>query len=145
MEADVKLHIMPAINDQMRDRMRLRTGGTANWRCGRDQWRVDGLWRRRGASAAKGAIAIFTKSATLQYAKENIRINLAHPGWADTPLTEKRFSDSVVRQGCSTAHRWVGSAPPRISPMGAVPGVRRVIFGHQFRTGHRWRHDSAVA
>jgi len=49
-------------------------------------------------SAAKGAIAIFTKSAALQYAKENIRINSVHPGYADTPLTEQRFSDPAVRQ-----------------------------------------------
>jgi len=49
-------------------------------------------------SAAKGAITIFTKSAALQYAKENIRINSVHPGYADTPLTEKRFSDPAVRQ-----------------------------------------------
>jgi NAD(P)-dependent dehydrogenase (short-subunit alcohol dehydrogenase family) len=50
-------------------------------------------------SAAKGAIAIFTKSAALQYAKENIRINSVHPGYAFTPLTEKRFGDPTVRQG----------------------------------------------
>jgi NAD(P)-dependent dehydrogenase (short-subunit alcohol dehydrogenase family) len=44
-------------------------------------------------SAAKGAITIFTKSAALQYAKENIRINSVHPGYADTPLTEKPCDD----------------------------------------------------
>src|SRR4029453_4645013 len=49
-------------------------------------------------SAAKGAITIFTKSAALQYAKENIRINSVHPGYADTPLTLKRFRDPAVRQ-----------------------------------------------
>ena len=45
-----------------------------------------------------GAITVFTKSAALQYAKENIRINSVHPGYADTPLTEQRFSDPAVRQ-----------------------------------------------
>ena len=30
--------------------------------------------------------------------KENIRINSVHPGYADTPLTQKRFSDPAVRQ-----------------------------------------------
>lgn len=49
-------------------------------------------------SAAKGAIALFTKSAALQYAKENIRINSVHPGYADTPLTEERFADPAVRE-----------------------------------------------
>ena len=49
-------------------------------------------------SAAKGAITTFTKSAALQYAKENIRINSVHPGYADTPLTEGRFHDPAVRE-----------------------------------------------
>lgn len=49
-------------------------------------------------SAAKGAITSFTKSAALQYARENIRINSVHPGYADTPLTEQRFADPAVRQ-----------------------------------------------
>ena len=49
-------------------------------------------------SAAKGAITIFTKSAALQYAKENIRINSVHPGYVDKPLSEPRFNDPGVRQ-----------------------------------------------
>ncbi len=49
-------------------------------------------------SAAKGAITTFTKSAALQYAKENIRINSVHPGYADTPLTDRRFNDPTIRQ-----------------------------------------------
>ncbi len=48
--------------------------------------------------AAKGAITTFTKSAALGYAKENIRINFIHPGHADIPFTDKRFSDPAVRQ-----------------------------------------------
>jgi len=49
-------------------------------------------------SAAKGAITTFTKSAALQYAKEGIRINSVHPGYADTPLTAGRFHDPSIRQ-----------------------------------------------
>ncbi len=47
-------------------------------------------------SAAKGAIRIFTKTAALQYAKENIRVNSIHPGYAMTPLTAERFSDPAL-------------------------------------------------
>ena len=49
-------------------------------------------------SAAKGAIRIFTKSAALQYARENIRVNSVHPGYADTPLTREVFAPPEVRE-----------------------------------------------
>ena len=38
-------------------------------------------------SAAKGAITLFTKSAALQYAKDQIRVNSVHPGFIETPMT----------------------------------------------------------
>jgi cyclopentanol dehydrogenase len=43
--------------------------------------------------AAKGAIRLFTKSAAIQYAKGNIRVNSVHPGYAATPLTQRGYSD----------------------------------------------------
>mgnify|MGYP003993693733 CR=1 FL=1 len=49
-------------------------------------------------SAAKGAIRLFTKTAALQYAAENIRVNSIHPGYATTPLTSERFSDPAVNE-----------------------------------------------
>jgi len=47
--------------------------------------------------AAKGAIRLFTKSAAVQYAKENIRVNSVHPGYAHTPLTDAGYSHEVGR------------------------------------------------
>ena len=44
-------------------------------------------------AAAKGAIRLFTKSAALQYATENIRVNSVHPGYAMTPLNKKPLAE----------------------------------------------------
>ena len=44
--------------------------------------------------AAKGAIRLFTKSAAIQYAKENIRVNSVHPGYAHTPLTQRGYANA---------------------------------------------------
>jgi cyclopentanol dehydrogenase len=41
--------------------------------------------------AAKGAIRLFTKSAAIQYAKDNIRVNSVHPGYCLTPLTSDGY------------------------------------------------------
>ncbi len=43
--------------------------------------------------AAKGAVRIFTKAAAVQYAGEGIRVNSVHPGYVDTPMTHKYFTD----------------------------------------------------
>ena len=95
-------------------------------------------------SAAKGAITVFTKSAALQYAAENIRINSVHPGYADTPLTRQRFSDPAVRQVLldRTPMGRLGIALDIAN--GVCPGVRRSILGHRLGTCDRWRHDGAV-
>ena len=63
-------------------------------------------------SAAKGAIRIFTKSTALQYARENIRSNSVHPGYADTPLTRETFAPAQVREALlrRTPMRRLGTA-----------------------------------
>ena len=43
--------------------------------------------------AAKGAVRLFTKTAALQCARDNIRVNSVHPGYALTPLTEAAFAE----------------------------------------------------
>jgi NAD(P)-dependent dehydrogenase (short-subunit alcohol dehydrogenase family) len=53
-------------------------------------------------SAAKAAVANFTRSAALTYAKEGIRFNAVSPGYVDTPLLaqlpEETRSQMVARQ-----------------------------------------------
>ena len=63
-------------------------------------------------SAAKGAIRTFTKSAAIQYARENIRVNSVHPGYADTPLTREVFAPERVREALlrKTPMRRLGTA-----------------------------------
>ena len=48
-------------------------------------------------TAAKGAIRLFTKTTAIQYAKEHIRANSVHPGYAMTPMTVDSFSNPLVR------------------------------------------------
>ncbi len=49
-------------------------------------------------NASKGAVRIFTKSAAVQYAKENIRVNSVHPGPIDTPMAGDRLTDPELQR-----------------------------------------------
>ena len=68
--------------------------------------------------AAKGAVRLFTKAAAVQYAKENIRVNSIHPGYAITPLTEGVYDDPI-------------SAAPILErvPMGRMAVADDVAYG----------------
>ena len=48
--------------------------------------------------AGKGASRILTKSIAVQYAKDNIRVNSVHPGYAVTPLTNSFFEEPEQRK-----------------------------------------------
>jgi NAD(P)-dependent dehydrogenase (short-subunit alcohol dehydrogenase family) len=47
-------------------------------------------------SAGKAATRLLTKAAAIQYARDNIRVNSVHPGWADTPLARKVMVDIMA-------------------------------------------------
>ena len=46
-----------------------------------------------GYNASKGAVRIFTKSAAIQYAADNIRVNSIHPGPIATPMNAASMAD----------------------------------------------------
>ena len=48
--------------------------------------------------ASKGAVRIFSKSAAIQHAKDNIRVNSVHPGYVDSPMTQAYHDIPEVRQ-----------------------------------------------
>ena len=58
--------------------------------------------------AAKGAIRLFTKSAAVQYAGENIRVNSVHPGYCHTPLTHDGYASEAGRREWCLARTPIG-------------------------------------
>ena len=80
-------------------------------------------------NASKGAVRIFTKSAAIQYASENIRVNSVHPG----PHRHADGRGAAEQPGAATGGRRAFAAGPhgashRGGLRGAVPGVGRVVF-----------------
>ena len=69
--------------------------------------------------AAKGASRIFTKSAAVQYANENIRVNSVHPGYCWTPLTDPWFSHDQGRRNWALAQ----------VPMGRMGNADDIAYG----------------
>ena len=47
---------------------------------------IIGSFANAAYHASKGAVRIFSKSAAIQYAKDQIRVNSVHPGFVDTPM-----------------------------------------------------------
>ena len=98
-------------------------------------------------NASKGAVRIFTKSAAIQYAKENIRVNSVHPGPIDTPMAGERLNDAELlqREAEERSHPLGRTgASHRGGLRGAVPGVGRVVVRYGSGVGDRRRGDGAV-
>jgi cyclopentanol dehydrogenase len=49
-------------------------------------------------AASKGAVRLLTKSTATQYAQDGIRCNSVHPGFIDTPMTERSLSVPANRE-----------------------------------------------
>jgi NAD(P)-dependent dehydrogenase (short-subunit alcohol dehydrogenase family) len=49
-------------------------------------------------TAAKGALISLTKSLAIQFARENIRCNVIHPGIVDTPLQAPYLTDAIRKE-----------------------------------------------
>jgi 3alpha(or 20beta)-hydroxysteroid dehydrogenase len=49
-------------------------------------------------AASKGAVRLLTKSTATQYAADGIRCNSIHPGFIDTPMTERSLSIAENRE-----------------------------------------------
>lgn len=47
---------------------------------------IIGSFANAAYHASKGAVRIFSKSAAIQYASDQIRVNSIHPGFVDTPM-----------------------------------------------------------
>lgn len=66
--------------------------------------------------ASKGGVRLLTKTAAIQYAKENIRVNSVHPGGVDTEILSP-FGERW-RQNIGKAH-----------PMGRIASSDEIAYG----------------
>jgi NAD(P)-dependent dehydrogenase (short-subunit alcohol dehydrogenase family) len=72
-------------------------------------------------TSAKGALISLTKSLAIQFARQNVRCNIIHPGIIETPMQAPYLKDP----GRSRA--WPSSSPPMIPPN--VTGAEIVADG----------------
>ena len=49
-------------------------------------------------TAAKGAVISLTKSLAIQFAKDQIRCNVIHPGIVDTPLQAPYLTEAIRKE-----------------------------------------------
>jgi NAD(P)-dependent dehydrogenase (short-subunit alcohol dehydrogenase family) len=71
-------------------------------------------------TAAKGALIALTRSLAIQFAKDQIRCNLIHPGIVDTPLQSPYLTDEL-RQEFKTG-----------IPLGRIARPREIAYGALF-------------
>lgn len=54
---------------------------------------------------AKAAIDQMSRTAAIELARHDIRVNVVHPGWIDTPGERKFFTEEQLRQGAESIPR----------------------------------------
>lgn len=77
---------------------------------------ITGSQRNTAYHASKGAVRIFTKSAAIQYAGENIRVNSVHPGPIDTDML-------------ASSREAPGARRPEDVPLGRYGSPEEVAYG----------------
>ena len=100
---------------------------------------ITGSQRNTAYHASKGAVRIFTKSAAIQYAGENIRVNSVHPGPVDTDMHAGilPFGRRRAQTGGCAARTIRQAGGNRL--WRTVSGIRRVVVRDGQRSGHRRR------
>ena len=89
-------------------------------------------------TASKGALISLTKSLAVQYARNNIRANIIHPGIVETPMQEPYLADPREAAGLRSLDPAGATGPPGGDRQRRpLPGVRRRVLRH--RSGDRRR------
>ena len=70
--------------------------------------------------ASKGAVDSFTRTAAMQYAKENIRVNTMHPGATDTPMLTDAYDQEFL------------DSAPGMLPLGRLGKPEEMAYGVLF-------------
>jgi len=65
---------------------------------------ITGMRNRAAYTASKGAIVALTRNMALDYAPRGIRVNCICPGFTETALTQKLFSDPQAREKFTALH-----------------------------------------
>lgn len=69
-------------------------------------------------AASKGAVKLFTKTAAIQLAPYNVRVNSICPGFCRTPLTEDLWEDEETLERLTKAH-----------PLGRLGRAEDIAYG----------------
>ena len=95
--------------------------------------------------AAKGASRIISKSAAIQYAGENIRVNSIHPGFCRTPMTNASYQSAEhYEQLLERIPDGQGRAAGGTRAGHALSRVRRIALCDGRGAGHRRGRYGAV-